>query len=117
MLAVVITVAVQRSGGTATSDGQNIPLDGGASSSAAPFAGGASGSAAAGGAPVRAPDISAMSPRERADKLYDRVMRQAAEGKVDSATFFAGMATQAYELLGPLDNDLKYDYGRMAEMS
>ena len=66
---------------------------------------------------MRAPDISSMSPRERADRLYDRVMRLASEGKGDSASFFATMAAQAYELLGPLDNDLKYDYGRMSEMA
>ena len=117
MLAVVIVVAVQRSGTTPQTEVQNIPLDGGASS-APPFAGGASGDpgGASNGA-VRAPDISAMSPRERADRLYDRVMRQASEGKTDSAAFFATMAAQAYEMLGPLDDDLKYDYGRMAEMS
>ena len=110
MLAVVIAVAVQQSEPAPQTSGPNIPLDGSASP---PFAAGAGGE----GGVMRAPDISAMSPRERADRLYDRVMRQAAEGKTDSATFFAGMAAQAYELLGPLDDDLKYDYGRMAEMS
>jgi hypothetical protein len=66
---------------------------------------------------VGAPDISSMTPRERADRLYDRVMRLASEGKTDSATFFAGMAVGAYQALGPLDSDLRYDYARMAEMS
>jgi len=107
MLAVVIAVAVQQRGAAPAATSANIPLDG---SSAAPFAGGATGA-------MRAPDISSMSPRERADRLYDRVMRLASEGKTDSASFFANMAAQAYELLGPLDNDLRYDYGRMAEMS
>lgn len=111
LLAVVIAVAVQQSEPASQQMGANIPLGGGAP----PFAGGA-GSGAEGGV-MRAPDISSMSPRERADRLYDRVMRQASEGKTDSAAFFAGMAVQAYELLGPLDDDLKYDYGRMAEMS
>lgn len=112
VLAVVIAVAVQQRGETpAQSMGANVPLDGGAG--AAPFAGGAGG---AGGA-MRAPDISSMSPRERADRLYDRVMRLASEGKADSASFFATMAAQAYEMVGPLDNDLKYDFGRMSEMA
>lgn len=108
ILALVIAVAVQQSGGAGASAamGPNVPLDGGA----APFAGGAGGA-------MRAPDISSMSPRERADRLYDRVMRLASEGKSDSASFFATMAAQAYEMLGPLDDDLKYDYGRMAQMS
>jgi len=73
----------------------------------APFATGA----------ARAPDISAMTPRERADRLYDRVMRLVEEGKADSAAFFSSMAVGAYESLSPLDNDLRYDYGRMADVA
>lgn len=69
------------------------------------------------GSGARAPDISAMTPRERADRLYDRVMRLVEEGKADSAMFFSTMAVGAYESLGPLDNDLRYDYGRMAEVA
>ena len=111
VLALVIAVAVQQRGDSQSQAiGANIPLDGSGGGPAAPFAGGAGGA-------VRAPDISSMSPRERADRLYDRVMRLASEGKTDSASFFATMAAQAYEMLGPLDNDLKYDYGRMAEMA
>ena len=104
LLALVIAVAVQQS---TTTPAPGAPTAGDVAA-APPFAG---------GAPVRAPDISSLTPRERADRLYDRVMRQAAEGKTDSATFFASMATQAYELLGQLDNDLRYDYGRMAEVA
>jgi hypothetical protein len=70
-----------------------------------------------GGGAVRAPDISSMTPRERADRLYDRVMRLVEEGKPDSATFFASMAVGAYESLAPLDNDLRYDFGRMADVA
>lgn len=71
----------------------------------------------AGGPPdgIRAPDISSMSPRERADRLFDRVMRLSSEGKTDSVQFFAPMALQTYATLGPLDADLRYDYGRVAE--
>jgi hypothetical protein len=105
-LALVIAVAVQRSGAPASAGG--APL--GSAAPIAPFAGGSGGA-------VRAPDISALSPRERADRLYDRVMRLASENKTDSATFFASMAVGAYEALAPLDLDLRYDYGRMAEMS
>ncbi|MEO6445787.1 MAG: zinc ribbon domain-containing protein [Gemmatimonadaceae bacterium] len=112
VFALVIIVAVQQSSATNTTvAGPDIPLDGPMSATSAPFAGGSANGV------VRAPDISAMSPRERADRLYDRVMRLAAAGKSDSATFFATMATQAYEILDPADNDLRYDYGRMAELS
>lgn len=66
---------------------------------------------------VRAPDISSLTPRERADRLYDRMMRLASENKNDSVQFFAPMALSAYESLGPLDLDLRYDFGRVAEIS
>src|SRR5437763_12596171 len=33
---------------------------------------------------VRAPDISSLSPQERADRLYNRVMTLASQGKIDS---------------------------------
>ena len=64
---------------------------------------------------VRAPDISSLSPRERADRLYDRVMRLSSEGKTDSVQFFAPMALSTYQTLAPLDADLRYDFGRVAE--
>src|SRR5579862_7084814 len=67
-------------------------------------------------APVRAPDISSMSPAERADRLYDRVMRLHEEGKDDSVRFFSPMVLQAYQMLGPLDADQHYDLGRIAEV-
>jgi hypothetical protein len=62
----------------------------------------------------RAPDISAMSPRERAERLYDRAMRAQQEGKADSATFFASMATIAYGQIGESTLDDHYDLGRLA---
>lgn len=96
-LALVILVATQQ--------GRNSTPQ--AAAGIAPFSPGA----------VRAPDISAMTPRERADRLYDRVMRLVDEGKSDSAAFFSTMAVGAYESLAPLDNDLRYDYGRMAEVA
>ena len=58
-----------------------------------------------------------MSPRERLDRLYDRIMRLATEGKRDSVLFFSSMASSVYESLGPLDPDLRYDYGRISEVS
>jgi hypothetical protein len=58
-----------------------------------------------------------MSPRERADRLYDRVMRLNEEGKQDSVDFFAPMVTAAYQMLGPLDLDEHYDLGRVAEVT
>jgi hypothetical protein len=69
----------------------------------------------AGGA--RAPDISALSPSERAERLYDRIMGAAERGRDDSVRFFLPMALQAYEALGPLSVDQRYDLGRLAEVA
>ena len=73
----------------------------------APFAG-------AGG---RAPDISSLSPEERASRLFDRVMRYDEQGKRDSLQVFAPMAMVAYEMLGTLTADQRYDLGRIGEVS
>lgn len=71
-------------------------------------------SAAEAPAAMRAPDISQMSPRERAARLFDRIMRLNEEGKRDSMQLFAAMAIPAYQALEPLDNHLHYDLGRVA---
>lgn len=67
--------------------------------------------------PVRGPDISSLSPRERADRLYDRIMRLDSEGKKDSAAFFAQMGISAYMMLPSQDADSRYDMGRIAEVA
>lgn len=69
-------------------------------------------------APVRAStDISQLSPEERADRLYNRVMQLSTEGKSDSVRFFAPMAISAYQMIGPLNADQRYDMGRIAEVA
>src|SRR6266851_9970493 len=57
------------------------------------------------------PDISQMSPEERATRLYNRVMTLHTEGKADSAEFFLPMALQAYAMLPALDVDARYHIG------
>ncbi|MFL5582313.1 MAG: zinc ribbon domain-containing protein [Gemmatimonadaceae bacterium] len=67
----------------------------------------------------RAPDISQMSPAERADRLHDRVMRLASQGRVDSVQFFLPMAVQAYADLAaaePLSVDQRYHLGLLHEV-
>ena len=66
---------------------------------------------------TRAPDISRLSPSERAMKLYDRLMFYNEAGKRDSVQFFAPMAIAAYEMLGDLNLDSRYDLGRIGEVS
>jgi hypothetical protein len=65
----------------------------------------------------RAPDISGLSPRERADRLFDRIMALHERGRRDSVQFFAQMAIPAYQMLQPLDLDSRYDMGRIAEVA
>lgn len=74
---------------------------------AAPASGGANAPLAAEeGAP---PDISNMSPRERFDRLYDRVMRASSNGDAATLQRFAPMAIQAYAMLDSVDLDAQYD--------
>jgi hypothetical protein len=64
---------------------------------------------AEGGGGVGAPpDISNMSPRERFDRLYNRVMQAAQSGDEASASRFMPMALMAYAQLDSLDADARY---------
>ena len=58
-----------------------------------------------------APDISQMSPQERANRLFNRVMILAEAGKNDSVQFFLPMALGAYAQLPSLDADARYHLG------
>ena len=59
----------------------------------------------------RAPDISNMTPAEQAIRLHDRIMRLKSAGQQDSVMLFAPMAVAAFERLGNLDDDSRYDVG------
>ncbi|BAV33742.1 hypothetical protein SCL_1431 [Sulfuricaulis limicola] len=59
-------------------------------------------------APGQMVDLASMSPREAADRLYNRVMAASEKGDVAEALRFAPMALQAYDGLGSLDNDARY---------
>ena len=56
-------------------------------------------------------DISNMTPRERADRLFNRVMAAGERGDTAQIRFFAPMAVQAYGLLDGLDADARYHVG------
>ena len=49
-----------------------------------------------------------MTPREAADRLYDRIMRAASAGDSAEALAFLPMALDAYNLVVPLDADGHY---------
>lgn len=93
---VVLSVIQLGSRGSSVDSGQRVPLGAGT---------------------AQAPDISSMSPEERADRLFNRVMRLSSEGKADSAAFFGPMALSALEALAPLNAHQRYDVGLVALVS
>jgi hypothetical protein len=54
------------------------------------------------------PDISNMSPRERFNRLYNRIMTAAQAGDEATVTRFTPMALMAYAQLDTIDADARY---------
>jgi hypothetical protein len=75
---------------------------------AAPGAQGGEGGEGTAGPAGTPPDISSMSPAERFNRLFDRVMRAAAAGDEAQAKQFAPMALLAYGMLDTVTADLRY---------
>ncbi|HEV8445824.1 MAG TPA: zinc ribbon domain-containing protein [Gemmatimonadaceae bacterium] len=100
LVALIALVAGQRFGRSASDDA-------GQTQAAAP----------ATGAPGQPPDLSSMTPEDAAARLYDRVMSLHERGRADSVQIFAPMAMQAYEMLGKLNLDQRYDLGRIAAVA
>lgn len=65
----------------------------------------------------RAPDISQLTPGQRAERLYDRIMREHEAGRDNNVRAFMPMAVAAYEMLAPLTLDQRYDLGRLGEVA
>ncbi len=61
--------------------------------------------------PGTPPDLSRMTPREAADRLFNRIMMASEQGKRDEALRFVPMAVQAYGNLLKLDRDAHYHLG------
>lgn len=87
VLIVVLGVSMVQPGGP------SVP----AGTPGAPFAGGAGT-----GTP---PDLSSMTPREAADRLFNRVMEYVSVGDSVQAQAFLPMAIAAYDRARPLDHD------------
>lgn len=92
LLVAVLALVVRGSG-----DAQGAATGGGA---VAPFAGGSGD-----GTP---PDLSTMTPRERFDRLYNRIMRASESGDQQTVTTFTPMAMMAYEQLDTVDADARF---------
>jgi hypothetical protein len=58
--------------------------------------------------PGQPPDLASMTPRQAADRLFNRVMTASENGDTAEALRFAPMALQAYNNLETLDNDARY---------
>lgn len=111
-LAIVALAAVallRPGGGEAPAAGSGPPV---------PFAGpgGSAPAAAAGGAPMgdaRSVDIGSMTPREAADRLFNRVMENVGRGDTAQARAFLPMAIAAYGRVEALDLDGRYHLGTL----
>ena len=82
----------------------------------------AAGGVAAGTGGVGMPtaeELAAMTPREAADRLFERVMREHEGGDFERAAFFIGMALQAYDAVPPaeVDADLRFHVGLLSLIS
>lgn len=55
-----------------------------------------------------APDISNLSPRQRFDRLYERVLRASQTGDEATVSRFMPMAIAAYQMLDSVDTDARY---------
>jgi hypothetical protein len=55
-----------------------------------------------------APDISAMTPEQRFDALFERVIRASESGDTITVQQFSPMALGAYSLLDSTNNDLRF---------
>jgi hypothetical protein len=106
LVALVALLAGQRFGRSPEETSTSAP---GAAPGGAPFAGATGNS--------QAPDISNMTPAEAAIRLYNRVMGAHERGRADTVQIFAPMAITAYQMLGNLDLDQRYDLGRIAAIS
>ena len=109
LLAFGAYVAAQRFGGTratpSTAAATSIPVDPMADG---PFASGQAGPA---------PDISKLSPEERADRLFNRIMTEYEAGNSEFVQNMAPMALAAYQMLPQMDPLRRYDLGRIAEVT
>jgi len=61
-------------------------------------------------------DLASMTPRQRADRLFNRVMQSLASGDTTRLGFFTEMAVQAYGQVPERDADLHYHLGELHRM-
>lgn len=115
---VAFAVAISLMLGESTGERvEGMPPTGGVIPSPGAAEGGGAGQAGGmGGASPGAVDLSSMSGREAAGRLFDRAMRTAASGDTTNARFFARMGVQAYEGVpeAEMDADARFHVGMLA---
>lgn len=82
----------------------------------APVAAAVAGQGAPGGPGALDPtsvDLASMTPRERADRLFNRVMEGMSNGDTTRIGFFTDMAIQAYGMVPERNADLHYHLGEL----
>ena len=110
LVSLIALVVGQRFGARAGAAPVSDVAEGSNGQPAAPFAG------AEGSGMPRAPDISQLTPVQRAERLYDRIMTEHEAGRAENVRAFMPMAVAAYEMVGPLSLDQRYDLGRLGEV-
>ena len=63
--------------------------------------------------PGKPPDLSTMTPRQAADRLFNRIMAALERGDAAEAERFAPMALQAYQRIDALDADAHFHIARI----
>lgn len=117
LVSLTALVVGQRFGARKTPSATSDVLDGANMQGATPIGPAQSGDAGApAGTPPRAPDISQLTPEQRAERLYDRIMTEHEAGRTDAVRSFLPMARAAYEMIGSLNLDQRYDLGRLGEV-
>jgi len=99
-LTAFLALALYMAGRSMTAEPSGGPMG------AAPMAGGAAAGAA--------PDISQMTPAERAQRLHNLVLRAYGEHAMDTVQRFSPMAISAYQMLDSMSLSQRYDLGRVA---
>jgi len=111
LVSLIALVVGQRFGARQTASGVDVLEGANGQGTTVITAPGAAGAAQSG--MPRAPDISQMSPGERAERLYDRIMTEHEAGNDANVRAFMPMALAAYEMIAPLNLDQHYDVGRI----
>lgn len=107
---VVIAILVQRGSTARTGE---MTLTGGIPMSGTP-AGGATDASSSGGMPS-VEELASMTPRQAADRLFERAMREHEGGDMERTAFFLDMGLKAYAAVPPsdLDADARFHMGLM----